>query len=312
MLEKLKRIFYYNENYSKVSIRQKGQGTVEYILILVVSIALVTALAAVYAKPMRNFITAYLGGYYKCLLQTGELPKLGTDQDASNSSGDCNAILMQAISGGGGGGAGGPGGAGSLGKNGKNGNGKNGNNGDGTDKNGSGGDGSGGEGEGSGNAYGANGGSSGGTRVLSKRIKRAGQASPVGVTEAAEGRVRDLGRAQDGKFFKGGNNGETVIYITRRNNKIPVNGNLISEMDKRKLKKAESNIRTMASVEQDFKSGKKKFVIKEKARTETEIEAKVSFSISNIFRILLIIVIIGAIVLFVGGQAMQISKSWEK
>lgn len=313
MRKYLKRFFLLFSRSSALKLSQKGQGTVEVILILVVSIAIVLALGVVYAKPMRGFINAYLGGYFQCLLQTGELPNLGADDSNSNSAGECKALLVAAMGDMGKGGTNGLGAVGVTSKNGgKNGNqGKNGSG----DKNGSNGkDGASGEDDESGGSGGRGSGGSGGgsTRYLTKRIRRAGEAPVTGTSEGSNSQVRDLGRSKDGKFFKGGNNAQTIIYITKRTTKMGVAGNLISEQDKRKIKKSETTVRTVAGAEVEMKATKRKITMKDREKKETIEQAGASYSLSNIFRILLIIVIVGTLLLFVGGQAMQISKSWEK
>ena len=64
-----------------------GQAIVEYILVLVVAIALM-GMVLQFSKAFQTFANNYFGSYLSCLLEMGELPFLGVDGD---SSGICNA-----------------------------------------------------------------------------------------------------------------------------------------------------------------------------------------------------------------------------
>lgn len=76
---------------------QDGQALVEYLLVLVVSVALVIALATQIFTPFRDFLKSYMGDYIACLLETGELPSLGneTTEELLAAEG-CNAKFESA------------------------------------------------------------------------------------------------------------------------------------------------------------------------------------------------------------------------
>ena len=57
-----------------VTENQRGQAVVEYILIIIVSITLISALATKLIKPLSKFMENYAGKYVECLLETGDLP----------------------------------------------------------------------------------------------------------------------------------------------------------------------------------------------------------------------------------------------
>lgn len=57
---------------------QSGQGTVEYILLLVVSILLVSGSVYQFNDQFRQWANSYFGDYVSCLLETGELPIIGS------------------------------------------------------------------------------------------------------------------------------------------------------------------------------------------------------------------------------------------
>lgn len=74
-----------------------GQGMVEYLLMIVVSVSLLVGLSTALFKPVREFLNMYMGSYVSCLLETGELPSLGND-DAKTVLQDqgCNAHFQAA------------------------------------------------------------------------------------------------------------------------------------------------------------------------------------------------------------------------
>lgn len=60
---------------------QSGQGLVEYILLLVVVIALASALLYQFIPAIKSVVDFKVGAYLQCLLDQGELPGLGGDDD---------------------------------------------------------------------------------------------------------------------------------------------------------------------------------------------------------------------------------------
>ncbi len=69
--------------FKKLSIRnrprlnnQSGQAVVEYVLILIISVTLLF-IARGFFSGLNNFMTSYVGDYFKCLMVQGELPALG-------------------------------------------------------------------------------------------------------------------------------------------------------------------------------------------------------------------------------------------
>lgn len=69
---------------------QSGQAIVEYILVLVVTVAII--LGAVYQLngAFKAWSKEYFGSYLSCLLETGELPSIG---GAPGDSGICNQLF---------------------------------------------------------------------------------------------------------------------------------------------------------------------------------------------------------------------------
>ena len=66
---------------------QRGQATLEYILLLIVAVISLAAIVFAFSQSAKVFITNYYGAYFQCLLETGELPTLGNE---SNPNSTCN------------------------------------------------------------------------------------------------------------------------------------------------------------------------------------------------------------------------------
>lgn len=67
---------------------EKGQALFEYILLAVVVVMLIVGLSLAFFAPLGTFIADLNGNYIKCLLETGELPKIKAD-----GQGICDDIL---------------------------------------------------------------------------------------------------------------------------------------------------------------------------------------------------------------------------
>ena len=110
------------------------------------------------------------------------------------------------------------------------------------------------------------------------------------------------------KFFK--TTSERVGYGRER--QVALDMNSLTERDQ---KKATEKIASKTNVITDFSmnSGtKKKFLVKPPATKKIVEEEESDFSLGGLLKILLIIGIILVLVLLLGGQALQLSKSWEK
>ena len=66
---------------------QSGQGIVEYILVLIVTLALILGLLWQFSDAFRAWANNYFGEYLACLLETGELPSVG---GMGGVAGTCN------------------------------------------------------------------------------------------------------------------------------------------------------------------------------------------------------------------------------
>ena len=81
-------------NYKKRILNRNGQAVVEYMLLVVITIALILGLKNVFSN-VNDFMNAYIGDYVVCLMEYGELPELGVgDSDqkkhTSGSGRSCN------------------------------------------------------------------------------------------------------------------------------------------------------------------------------------------------------------------------------
>lgn len=63
--------------YTRRRCRESGQGVLEYILTLVVSIALVLGITYQFNDAFKVWANNYFGDYLSCLLESGELPTIG-------------------------------------------------------------------------------------------------------------------------------------------------------------------------------------------------------------------------------------------
>jgi hypothetical protein len=58
--------------------RQSGQGTLEYILVLLIGIILILSLVYQFHSAFRSWANSFFDGYVRCLLEVGELPGTGS------------------------------------------------------------------------------------------------------------------------------------------------------------------------------------------------------------------------------------------
>ena len=65
---------------------EAGQGTIEYILVIVVVIAIVAGGLYQLNQAFASFANNLFGEYLSCLLETGELPALGNPDDSASST----------------------------------------------------------------------------------------------------------------------------------------------------------------------------------------------------------------------------------
>lgn len=276
---------------SQLSTNQ-GQAVVEYVLILIISVSLVLGLMTAVFKPFGEFISNYMGKYVGCLLEYGELPTLGNATPAGpDEDSECDKKFQAASM------------TGGRPPNGNN------SNGDGS--------------SGSKDSKGSNSSDSGSS---SSKGTYAGSDSRGGSSYIGNGRraprgVESRGDTRDGKvieitadfgpengYFKS-SSGPAYTRPARKTSSVGLSG--LTEEERKKLeKKAEGSSKTLSTGE-GLAIPAKKIAVK-KPEPKPQIEEDKPFTIGNFIRYLFIAALVIALVIFIGGQALQMSKNMEK
>lgn len=261
-------------------LNQKGQGIVEYILLIVIIIAIALAISARLFKPFNEWAKNYIGDYIYCLLDEGELPSLGGEDTIEECDKGFDAFTV---------GAGRP-----------------------PSENSDGGSGSG--------VRSRSGRAGAGDVVSAQRRGRRGSALGEGFDNGSAGKnnVIDLGAAgsssrRANRFYT--NYGSGSMGPQKVVQYYGLTGMMAREAER--IKNREEKITTIARTEtqQGFSRGKAKRIPVElqKSRGNRDSDfGNASMPWGEWLRSLLIIVIIIVLVLFIAGQMMQISKSMEK
>ncbi|MNK85018.1 hypothetical protein D3C87_1048860 [compost metagenome] len=265
-----------------------GQALIEYVLILIITVSLILALIAQVFKPMQTFVQSYMGDYVQCLLETGELPSFGYADAAINDE-SCAAKF----------------GAASWNNNATPGSGS----GSGTDKSttpasASSSDSS---SSSSGNSTYAGSSSRNGRSYFSSP-----RSAPRGVGDGG-GNSKVIEIALDGGgaggFFKGSTGGGYTAPA-RKVRAVGMSG--FSEEERKKLaKKAEGTGKMIRLSDGRMPASKKTAVKKPEAKPDFVADDE-PMTIGNFIRFLFIAALVIALLLFIGGQALQMSKSFEK
>ena len=276
---------------------QHGQAVVEYVLMLVVSVAMVMALAYQIFKPMQVFLKDYMGTYVSCLLETGELPSLGNEATQQILADEgCSAKFQPA----------------SIAKGRPPVNSSNsssssakGSSSDGTNSgSGSSGGGSGGGGDGSGSTN-PNGASNGRNLLTSRNNRSATDAPGMGDGKTTEIPV-DVATS---KFYNRRSSAEYGGVDPSK--KFNIGGAMISDDEKKKQARKEESNQTI-KLPEGAGTALKKIALKSPERKIAEESEDEGFTLGNFMRFLLIAAMIIAIIVVLGGQALKIAKSGEK
>jgi Cobalamin biosynthesis protein CobN and related Mg-chelatases len=274
---------------------QSGQALIEYVLILIITVSLVLMLMTQIFEPFQKFIQSYMGDYVSCLLETGELPSLGSDDTTAADEG-CNKQFENA--------------SWTKGRPAT---------GSGSTSTGSSSDSSSSSSSSSSDSDSSSSSGSSNSRYAGSNSRNGSryfntpQSRSSGLDGQAQGDGKTVEIALDngggGSFFSG-NNSSVAIRQQRKVSYVPVTG--LTEAEKKKVqKKEESKATVLPTGDGVGKPAKKTAVKKPEPKPEFEAEEK-PFTIGNFIRILFIAAIIIAIVIFIGGQALQMSKSMEK
>lgn len=268
--------------------QEKGQATVESVLLIAVTVIIAISLMFTFYQPLNKWLDNYMGSYLTCLIDVGELPNLG-----SGNEGQCDAEYEKFTLGEGRPPTPGSGGSSSSGSNDRDNDGR----------------------QRSGSSGSENGGGSGPAgRRISQSQTRGFPTNGTGADGAAsskESRQEVPEELSQTTYFRA----QTKITVEAqgRVKRIPatgVTGLLKEEKEKREREAARTQTVDVGSDTQSTKS--KKFIVKQPERKIAAEEEDEPWNIGRIMRWALIILLILAILMFIGGQVLQITKSMEK
>lgn len=75
--------------FKNILRNQSGQAMVEYVLVVIISVTLLFLAKGIFSG-LNNFMTSYVGGYFKCLMVQGELPALSVSDGDLNKHSSAN------------------------------------------------------------------------------------------------------------------------------------------------------------------------------------------------------------------------------
>ncbi len=283
---------------NKIHINSKGQAVTEYILVLIV-LLFIFLLLLQFNREFREWGEQSFVAYYRCLLETGEVPNLGGPNEAGvQCVGEFQPFAYRAewqpVGDGGESGGGGSGGDGSSG----------------------GSDGSGGSGQ-TGNENATNE-SAGSSRRGGEVSRSAGGSSGRGADRFGSrmGGLSgtDAGASGSDKNKKGiytGSN-ETTNFntrgtersVTKRGEQIDYGWGMVRKQEDRGEERSVASVKKEETKVQEQKRMK---VVRDRIEVKTEAEDE-GFTIGGFFRILIIAAIIIALGVLIGGQLLQITK----
>lgn len=299
---------------SSLRLNQKGQGMIEYLLLLFITVTMILLAMANLFKPMQGFLQNFMGTYVACLLTSGELPAIRVENTMKDADPKCSFSMT---------GKNGNGANGGDGSNGANGNNPNGNK-DGSDANESAGDSAGKDGGPGSGGYGDGGNGNGGrgAAYAGSRGRRGGfgkssflrrSADGGGVGEEADGGkryVNNLDKNKGDRFFRGRQK------TTQLSNRYSRSGYLIgmTEEEQKKIeRKIQSTPRSLPKATEEFSVPGRKSIVKpppEKKKIVVNSEDE-SFTLGGFFKYVLIAIILLLILIVGGGQAFEMSKTMD-
>lgn len=261
----------------------RGQGVIEYILVLIVTVSIILGFIYQFNDAFRVYAKSYFGDYLACLLETGELPAIGGE-----GTGICSAVFQEF----------------SLAK-GKPLIGK------GIGEGGS--DSSGPSSKGASSTAASESKASGSTRYVAKNTGSSGGGFGSRSSSKSGGEFADSSKKRAKDYT-----GSSAISIPPSTLGNGARGSTQDRyldgdfyVEKRKVEeREESNKITIKSSTASVKDAQRMRVNRQVAKIQDE-KPDSEFTIGNILRVLLIIAIIIALIVFLGGQALQISKSMD-
>ncbi len=275
-----------SQNFTGLSTNS-GQAVIEYVLILVITVSLILALVYQVFKPFQSFVQSYMGSYVECLLESSELPSFGYEEAEINAE-SCSAKFAGA-----------------------------------TWNKGRPPLGEGSSGSDSDNSANASS-SSSSESSRSSGNGRAGSASrggsstfkspsspPRGVGDGAgDGKTTEIAIDDSGGGFFKGSTGSSYAVQSRKKSYVAITG--LTEEERKKITKKPEPRGAPLIVSEGLGAAPKKTAVKPPPAREVAQEKEEGFTIGNFIRIIFIAAIIIALVLFIGGQALQMSKSFNE
>ncbi len=302
----------------KSRLNERGQAALEYVLVLVVILTIAIAFSSRVIKPMGAFIQDVMGTYVSCLLETGELPKLGNEETKKNS---CSAVYNSAF--------------GSFKKGIKTGSFSRANssssssssssrmnNADGTGSNSNksknannqSGNNSGSSSGGGGSSYAGSSSRGGGNKIPNRRGASAGSDGAGSQYEFQDSKIKNVPQRQSNSKSNNSfnRNSSSSSSFGNQNKSVVISMQDLSEKDVAKLTGNTKSVKEISITGGESQSNaikKKKITIKNR---QSEIQAEdievEPIGFGDYGRYLLIAAIIIALVVFLGGQAFQMSK----
>ena len=301
---------------SSSRLNQKGQGMIEYILLLFITVTMILLAMANLFKPMQNFLKNFMGTYVACLLTSGELPAIRVENKMKDTEAKCSFSMTGGNGTVNNGGQGSTGGSGSNGSNGTNGNGGNkGSESDsakGNNPNSSGsGDGS--SVNGAGNSYAGSGGRRGGFGKSAFLKRSSDGGSGNGDSDSAGGGTRyvnNLDKNKDDRFYRAR---QKTSQLSNRNGRGVYITGMTDAEEKKIERKIQSSPRSVPKSSEEFSVPGRKSIVKPPTVTKKKVlvQDEETFSLGNLFKYVLIAIILLLILILGGGQAFEMSKTME-
>ncbi|KYG68904.1 hypothetical protein AZI87_06670 [Bdellovibrio bacteriovorus] len=272
---------------------KQGQAVIEYVLMLVITVSLILMLANQIFKPFGQFVDNYMGKYVACLLEYGELPTLGSDTPSVvDEDSECDKKFQPGTLA-----NGRPPGSGNG--NGSSGDGSSSKNNSGSSSSSDGGSG------GSGGTYAGSSSRRGGSYM--NRGRRPSSGVETGGNSQGGGKVVEiaLDNGGNGGFFRASNGGR---YVAPQRKRMSVGISGLTEAERKKLEKKADGTGGRIVAGESVKPPPKKILVK-KPEIKTTAQEDEPMTIGNFIRYLFIAALVIALVIFIGGQALQMSKS---
>lgn len=273
------------KSYFRPIRNEAGQGSTEYILIAALAVAIFLGLMSQFYKPFGRFSGNLMGNYLSCLLDVGELPALGGT--APNSV--CKLEYQKGT----------PPVAGPPGSGPPPGSSQSNSNSTQNEQNSNSSSGASGETAGSGS----------GTLAQSRGFKVGQRGGADGENSSSNAEM--TAPLPQSRYYRFGRTSGGSTATGQRTSVVGMAGLLAAE--KKKIERRQDRVfKTALSSEGSDPSKNKKMLMKPIERKVTAEEPEMSWGFAQWLKYAVIILIVIALILFLGGQMLQISKSMEK